>query len=59
MVPIPEGSETHSEDSGYTDYGETQEMLDQPTDLRGSGGSPNEEPPNRVPIRGACEMSGF
>jgi len=38
MVPIPEGSETHSEESEYTDYGPTQEMLDQPTDLRGSGG---------------------
>lgn len=40
MVPIPEDSETHSEESEYTDYGETQEMLDQPTDLRGSGGIP-------------------
>lgn len=38
MVPIPEGSETHSEESDYTDYGTSQEMLDQPTDLRGNGG---------------------
>ena len=38
MVPIPEGSETHSEESDYTDYGSTQEMLDQPINLRGSGG---------------------
>ena len=39
MVPIPEGSETHSEESEYTDYGPMQEELDQPTDLRGNGGS--------------------
>ncbi|ESU06817.1 hypothetical protein FGSG_01493 [Fusarium graminearum PH-1] len=38
MVPIPEGSETHSEESGYTDYGSTQEELDQPGDLVGSAG---------------------
>ncbi|KAK3337288.1 glutathione-dependent formaldehyde-activating [Cercophora scortea] len=41
MVPIPEGSvSAESEESVYTDYGESQEMLDQPTDLRGSGGCP-------------------
>lgn len=39
MVPIPEGSETHSEESEYTDYGHTQEELDQPTGLRGNGGN--------------------
>ncbi|KAK1830372.1 Mss4-like protein [Podospora conica] len=39
MVPIPEGSETHSEESEYTDYGHTQEVLDQPTGLRGNGGN--------------------
>ena len=45
MVPIPEGSETHSENSGSTDYGSSQEFLDQPDDapdspgaLMGSGG---------------------
>lgn len=38
MVPIPEGSRTHSEESGYTDYGQMQEMLDQPGELTGSGG---------------------
>ncbi|OAQ73454.2 glutathione-dependent formaldehyde-activating [Pochonia chlamydosporia 170] len=36
MVPIPEGSETHSEDSASTDYGSTQEFLDQPLDQPGS-----------------------
>ncbi|CAI4219342.1 unnamed protein product [Parascedosporium putredinis] len=37
MVPIPEGCETHSESSPSTDYGETQEVLDQPGDLACSG----------------------
>lgn len=37
MVPIPEGSEAHSEESGYTDYGGTQEALDQPGILTGNG----------------------
>ena len=38
MVPIPEGSETHSEGSSYTDYGTSQEELDQPCDgITGSG----------------------
>ncbi|KAK8927640.1 hypothetical protein VCV18_004120 [Metarhizium anisopliae] len=36
MVPIPEGSETHSEGSSSTDYGSTQEFLDQPLDQPGS-----------------------
>jgi hypothetical protein len=48
MVPIPEGSETHSEESDFTDYGSTQEMLDQPfdqpTNLRGNGGDAALEP---------------
>ena len=35
MVPIPEGSETHSETSGTTDYGVSQELLDQPADSPG------------------------
>lgn len=56
MVPIPEGSETHSEESGYTDYGSTQEELDQPGDLVGSAGC-------NVPVAeryssGAAEANG-
>ena len=54
MVPIPEGSETHSEESESTDYGSMQEELDQPTDLRGNGGSYD-------PVRGeqsAMKLSG-
>ena len=38
MVPIPEGSECHSEEADYTDYGSSQEELDQPDLLRGNGG---------------------
>ncbi|KAK0632088.1 Mss4-like protein [Immersiella caudata] len=49
MVPIPEGSETHSEESDFTDYGSTQEMLDQPNDLRGNGGNPSLEPSSSSP----------
>ncbi|GJD02697.1 glutathione-dependent formaldehyde-activating enzyme [Colletotrichum higginsianum] len=53
MVPIPEGAESHPEEAEYTDYGPTQEALDQPTGLRGSGGTP---PP--VGLDGRCELSG-
>ncbi|GJC88406.1 hypothetical protein ColLi_11244 [Colletotrichum liriopes] len=53
MVPIPEGAESHSEEAEYTDYGPTQEALDQPTDLRGSGGSLS-----LANIDGRCELSG-
>jgi len=53
MVPIPEGSETHSEESGYTDYGNLQEELDQPGDLTGSG----DLLPDAA-VSGACELSG-
>lgn len=38
MVPIPEGSESHSEEADYTEYGSSQEELDQPELLRGNGG---------------------
>ena len=57
MVPIPEGSETHSEESGFTDYGSTQEELDQPGELTGSGEIPGEELAKK-PVSGACELSG-
>ncbi|KAK0384190.1 hypothetical protein NLU13_8278 [Sarocladium strictum] len=56
MVPIPEGSETHSEESsGSTTYGSTQELLDQPSEPPSSG---DEAPPERKPVVGACELSG-
>lgn len=58
MVPIPEGSETHSEESsGSTTYGSTQEELDQPW----SHGSPSgDETPSseKSAVHGACELSG-
>jgi hypothetical protein len=61
MVPIPEGSETHSEESELTDYRDSQEELDQPTDLRGSGGWPSEQGAEVIPgkVSGACELSGI
>ncbi|KAI9171839.1 hypothetical protein HJFPF1_01330 [Paramyrothecium foliicola] len=58
MVPIPEGSESHSEESGYTDYGDSQEVLDQPSDLTGSGGSGPIEAQPRPARTGGCELSG-
>ncbi|KAK1547096.1 glutathione-dependent formaldehyde-activating enzyme [Colletotrichum paranaense] len=54
MVPIPEGAENHSEEAEYTDYGDQQEALDQPTDLRGSGGTLADA----VSVDGRCELSG-
>jgi hypothetical protein len=54
MVPIPESSEAHSEEPSESDYGSSQEALDQPADQPGplvnSGGQSR--------IRGACELSG-
>ncbi|KAF9878606.1 glutathione-dependent formaldehyde-activating [Colletotrichum karsti] len=54
MVPIPEGAETHPEEADYTDYGDSQESLDQPTDLRGNGGCTGAVKPV---IRAACDIS--
>lgn len=56
MVPIPEGSETHSEESGYTDYGQAQEALDQPGELVGNDTC--HLPAAAKPVSGACELSG-
>jgi len=58
MVPIPEGSETHSEESGYTDYGHLQEELDQPGDLTGSGDQLEDGNTPEKAVSGACELSG-
>lgn len=59
MVPIPEGSETHSEESTVTtDYGSLQEELDQPTDLRGSGDIVTAADLSGGQLKGACELSG-
>ena len=59
MVPIPEGSETHSEESGYTDYGAMQEELDQPGELTGSGDQPlGDGSLAAKAVAGACELSG-
>ncbi|RWA13912.1 hypothetical protein EKO27_g1173 [Xylaria grammica] len=67
MVPIPEGSESHSEEPTESDYGGAQESLDQPADHPGplinNGGFPEVA---RIPeveklgrVRGACELSGI
>lgn len=64
MVPIPEGCESYEEESDYTEYGETQDLLDQPVDLTGSGGSPGTLAEvelgdvREAKIRGACDLSG-
>ncbi|TDZ13356.1 hypothetical protein C8034_v004668 [Colletotrichum sidae] len=55
MVPIPEGAETHPEEADYTDYGDTQEALDQPTDLRGNGGCAATA---RLANQAKCDYSG-
>ncbi|KAJ9151874.1 Centromere protein V [Pleurostoma richardsiae] len=58
MVPIPEGCETYEEESTTTDYSDSQESLDQPGMLVGSGGSENEERDlHKKPIQGLCELS--
>lgn len=62
MIPIPEGSETHSEEPSGSDYSSVQESLDQPGPLVNSGGFPKAAPVPEVGelgrIRGACELSG-
>lgn len=70
MVPIPEGSQSFEGESDYTDYGDTQDLLDQPldqpVDLRGNGGAPGgglkeaigENASVAKALSGACELSG-
>lgn len=68
MVPIPEGSETHSEESGHTSYCSSQELLDQPGCLTGSGECEMTTEESTVEdvertgfggrVSGACELSG-
>ncbi|KAI1164615.1 glutathione-dependent formaldehyde-activating [Nemania serpens] len=67
MIPIPEGSESHSEEpTEYSDYGSAQESLDQPGPLINSGGDTLLEATHVVHevgklgggLRGACELSG-
>lgn len=65
MIPIPEGTESYSEEPSESDYCTSQESLDQPPDvagmLVGSGGWPSTSETSEEggkPIRGACELSG-
>ncbi|KAI0474666.1 glutathione-dependent formaldehyde-activating [Xylaria cf. heliscus] len=69
MVPIPEGSESHSEEPTESDYSSMQDSLDQPADQPGplvnSGGwaleaqTPDPEIEKLGCIRGGCELSGI
>ncbi|KAI0106022.1 Mss4-like protein [Daldinia grandis] len=67
MIPIPEGSETYSEEPTESDYCASQESLDQPFDRAGilvnSGAAPTAadiagEAAHTGPVKGACELSG-
>lgn len=59
MVPIPEGAESHSEESTVvTDYGDQQEELDQPDDLRGNGPPLTDADRSGGLIKGGCELGG-
>ncbi|KAF3764532.1 hypothetical protein M406DRAFT_322642 [Cryphonectria parasitica EP155] len=66
MIPIPEGAESYSEESTQSSYGDSQECLDQPGMLTGSGGIPGSSLGRREgegggpqPKReGLCELSG-
>lgn len=69
MLPIPEGSESHSEEPSESSYGASQELLDQPPDapglLVGSGGCDQHDTPDKIQfgeatlqhIKSACELS--
>lgn len=70
MLPIPEGSESHSEEPSESSYGTSQEELDQPPDapgmLVGNGGCQEHDTPSKAHfeetnirhIQGACDFSG-
>lgn len=69
MIPIPESSESYSEESTRTSsYGDSQECLDQPGMLAGSGGCqgglPSEAGENeaakvrRTEPEGLCDLAG-
>lgn len=60
MVPIPEGSESYSEEPDSTDYGSDKGELDQAGELAGSGSChvTTKEAGETDRITGACELSG-
>ncbi|KAI8961295.1 Mss4-like protein [Daldinia sp. FL1419] len=68
MIPIPEGSESYSEEPSESDYCTSQESLDQPLDPAGilvnSGATPTAadmvgKAVPGGPVKGACELSGL
>lgn len=58
MMPIPEGAESYSEESTQTSYGDSQEALDQPGELTGTGTAPGEGKIGKREIQGLCELAG-
>ena len=59
MVPIPESSESHSEESEFTTYSHHDGgRLDPPEELTGSGGCHRQEKKLSCKVSGACELSG-
>lgn len=60
MIPIPEGAESYSGESEQTTgYSDSQETLDQPGMLAGSGGDPAGEGAGGTGTHeGLCELSG-
>ncbi|OTB01219.1 hypothetical protein M426DRAFT_323618 [Hypoxylon sp. CI-4A] len=61
MIPIPEGSESYSEEPSESDYCGSQESLDQPPDtpgmLTGNGGYPDQEPIPKDSVKTHCQLT--
>lgn len=70
MIPIPEDAESYSEESTRTSgYGDSQECLDQPGMLTGSGACEDHDgedvlgtavgsADNKKPVEGLCDLAG-
>lgn len=62
MIPIPEGVESYEEESTRSSgYSDSQETLDQPGLLTGSGASANEDEEmsgTKRPLEGLCSLAG-
>lgn len=62
MIPIPEGVESYEEESTRSSgYSDSQETLDQPGMLTGSGATPSEDgmgETRRKPTEGLCSLAG-
>lgn len=62
MIPIPEGVESYEEESTRSSgYSDSQETLDQPGMLTGSGATPSDDEmggTTRRPTEGLCSLAG-